>query len=224
VRWEHPARGLVPPGDFIPLAEASGLIVPIGRWVLTEACRRAEGWPGLRLSVNLSARQLADPELVRSLETILRETGFDPARLSLEITESLLVEDVETATSTLHALKALGVQLELDDFGTGHSSLSYLKRFPLDALKLDRAFVSGLGESPEEHAIASAVIAMARALGMAVIAEGVESTDQLECLRGLECPYVQGFYFARPMPAEELPDFLGARTLAAARFRPAAGG
>ena len=145
---------------------------------------------------------------------------MEPHRLSLEITESLLVEDVDTATTMLHALKALGVQLELDDFGTGYSSLSYLKRFPLDALKLDRTFVSGLGTDRTEVAIAAAIITMARALGMEVVAEGVENTDQLACLRELECPLGQGFYFARPMPAEEVPEFLGARTLANGRFRP----
>jgi diguanylate cyclase (GGDEF)-like protein/PAS domain S-box-containing protein len=204
VRWEHPERGLLQPGAFIPLAEDSGLIVPLGRWVLGEACRQAAAWTDVRVAVNLSTRQLADRSLVTDVADILARTRLDPSRLTLEITETLIMERLEASIELLHQLKALGVRLSLDDFGTGYSSLSYLERLPLDVLKLDRSFVSGLGAGADEPAIVAAVIEMGRALGMTVIAEGVETEEQVARLRGLGCAYAQGFHFARPQPAAAL--------------------
>ncbi|MDP9457762.1 MAG: GGDEF domain-containing phosphodiesterase, partial [Actinomycetota bacterium] len=182
VRWEHPERGMIPPLEFIPLAEDTGLIVPIGEWVLREACHQACRWreqhpsfadPPLTISVNLSVRQLRQKDLTQRIARILHETGLAPEGLSLEITESVLMEDAEGAIATFGSLKDLGVGLEIDDFGTGYSSLSYLKRFPADYLKVDKSFVDGLGEDAEDTAIVSATISMAHALGLKVIAEGV---------------------------------------------------
>jgi diguanylate cyclase (GGDEF)-like protein/PAS domain S-box-containing protein len=215
VRWEHPVRGLVGPDEFIPIAEDSGLILGLGRWVLAEACRQAAEWRAAwgdasapAVSVNLSARQLADRDLVEYVAATLSESGLAPERLGLEITETLLMHEVDAAIETLRALRALGVSLHLDDFGTGYSSLSYLKRFPLDGLKLDRSFIAGLGANTQESAIVAAVIEMARALGMTVIAEGVETEEQLASLRDLGCELAQGYYFARPMPARVAAEFL----------------
>ena len=208
VRWEHPERGLVPPAEFIPLAEETGAIVPLGRWVIAEACRQAGEWPGLKMSVNLSTRQLADPELVDNVAACLGE--LPAADLTLEITESVLMQEVESFVEALEALKALGVRLGLDDFGTGYSSLGYLRRFPLDVLKLDRSFVSELGVEAAADSIIAAVIDMARALGMQVIAEGVETEAQLAILRRLGCHLAQGYYFARPLPPAALAEFVEA--------------
>ena len=215
VRWEHPDRGLVSPAEFIPLAEESGLIVPLGRRVIEDACRQAARWQrshadraGLSVSVNLSTRQLADRELVPTVSRILRSTALPPGCLTLEITESLLMQDVESSIDILRALKALGVRLSLDDFGTGYSSLGHLKRFPLDILKLDRSFVSSLSDDSDAPAIIAAVIEMARALRMQVIAEGVETEAQLATLRSLGCDLAQGYHFARPLAAEAVTDLL----------------
>jgi EAL domain-containing protein (putative c-di-GMP-specific phosphodiesterase class I) len=187
--------------------------------VLGEACRQAAEWGAEwgagrapRVSVNLSARQLADRDLVEHVTATLRATGLPPDRLALEITESLLMHEVGAAIETLRELKALGVRLHLDDFGTGYSSLSYLKRFPLDALKLDRSFIAGLGADTQESAIVAAVVEMARALGLTVIAEGVETEEQLASLRALGCELAQGYYFAAPMPAPAAAAFLRARS------------
>jgi EAL domain-containing protein (putative c-di-GMP-specific phosphodiesterase class I) len=213
VRWEHPTRGLVMPEDFIALAEETGLIVDLGAWVLHEACRQWCDWNADRIvvprvSVNLSARQLGQPDLVDTVASALAETGTDPGSLSLEITESTVVEDLESALSALHALKAQGVSISLDDFGTGYASLSLLKRLPVDVLKVDRSFVSGLGRDPQDAAIVSAVIRLAGELGLTTIAEGVETAEQVEVLRAIGCLYAQGFYFARPQPAERLTPLL----------------
>ncbi len=206
VRWEHPERGMIPPLEFIPLAEDTGLIVPIGEWVLREACHQACRWreqhpsfadPPLTISVNLSVRQLRQKDLTQRIARILHETGLAPEGLSLEITESVLMEDAEGAIATFGSLKDLGVGLEIDDFGTGYSSLSYLKRFPADYLKVDKSFVDGLGEDAEDTAIVSATISMAHALGLKVIAEGVETAGQLARLRELGCDTGQGYYFSR---------------------------
>jgi EAL domain-containing protein (putative c-di-GMP-specific phosphodiesterase class I) len=211
LRWNHPERGLLDPGDFVPIAEDSGLIEPIGRWVQETACRQALGWHDLRpdqrpldISVNLSARQVAHRELADSVREILSGTRLDPVNLRLEITESVLVEESASATATLEALSEIGVRLVLDDFGTGYSSLAYLNRFPFDALKIDRSFVDGLGVEQERTAIVEAVIGMARALSLDAIAEGVENEAQLSELRRLGCDYAQGHLFSRPLAPEKV--------------------
>ncbi|HWT26154.1 MAG TPA: EAL domain-containing protein, partial [Solirubrobacteraceae bacterium] len=214
VRWEHPERGMVPPGDFIPLAEASGLIVPIGRWVLREACEQLARWTAaggrmaaLSMGVNLSARQLADADLVDDVARILAETGVDPARVCLEITETAVLDDVELAGERLTALKALGVKLAIDDFGTGYSSLSQLGRFPVDVLKIDRSFVRAMddgGGQARGRGVVAAVITLAGAMGLEPVAEGVEREAQAKVLRALGCPSAQGFLFSAARKAAEL--------------------
>ena len=224
VRWEHPERGLVPPKDFIPLAEETGLIVPIGQWVLAEACRQMRTWQDEQhegipqtVSVNLSARQLKEPTLVYDLRAILDNSGLDASHVKLEITESVALENTEATIATLLELKSLGVQLALDDFGTGYSSLVYLKRYPVDTLKLDRNFISGLGGNSEDTAIVQAVIAFAKTLNLSVTAEGVETAEQLAELQRLGCDRAQGYYFARPMPAESVGNMLALPVLLAAK-------
>ena len=214
VRWEHPERGLVPPGDFIPVAEDSGLIVPIGRWVLREACEQLARWTeaggrlaALEVGVNLSARQLAHPGLVDDVATILEETGAEPGRVCLEITETAVLDDVELAGERLAALKALGVRLAIDDFGTGYSSLSQLGRFPVDVLKIDRSFVQAMGEAaahPRGRGVVAAVITLAGAMGLVPVAEGVEREAQAEVLRALGCPCAQGFLFSAARTAADV--------------------
>jgi EAL domain-containing protein (putative c-di-GMP-specific phosphodiesterase class I) len=208
LRWEHPERGLVSPVEFIPLAEASGLIVPIGAWVLEQACAQLVEWqrtlPSMSIAVNLSVRQMMAPDIALLVEDVLRRTGAAGEHLCLELTESVLMDDVEYFGRTLSGLKVLGARLAIDDFGTGYSSLSYLKRFPIDAVKIDRSFVSGLGIDDSDSALVAAIVAMAEALGLDVTAEGVETQDQLCRLRRLKCERAQGFHFARPMPAAEM--------------------
>ncbi|MBW3556838.1 MAG: EAL domain-containing protein [Actinobacteria bacterium] len=211
VRWEDPERGLVPPSDFIPLAEETGLIIPIGRWVLREACRQLGRWraaglapDNLRMSVNLSARQFAGAGIVAAVAEAMEEAALGPGSLSLEITESVLMDEVLAMPETLAALKDLGVSLSIDDFGTGYSSLSYLRRFPVDALKVDRSFVRGLGIDVEDSAIVTAIVTLAHALGLSVVAEGVETPAQLEELRRLGCEAVQGYLLGRPEPAHRV--------------------
>ena len=208
VRWAHPELGLLEASQFVPLAEETGMIVPIGGWVLEEACRQAATWPGdgqaPAVSVNLSARQLSRPDLVDSVAAALEHSRLDPDRLWLEITESVLMEDADMAVAALERLRALGVHLCVDDFGTGYSSLAYLRRFPVDALKVDRSFVAGLGEDPEDSAIVEAVVSMAHSLRLSVVAEGVETDEQLARLRDLGCELAQGFYFAAPVPPAAL--------------------
>ena len=213
VRWRLPDRTTVAPGEFISLAEETGLIVPIGAWVLSEACLQLRRWKDdfprlpLTMSVNLSARQL-NAELLETLRDVLTATDLDPASLTLEITESVLMEDVEAALEALVGLKSIGVSLSVDDFGTGYSSLSYLKRFPIDILKIDRSFVSGLGADDHDTAIVAGVLAMARGLRLDVVAEGVETDEQLRALRVLGCPFAQGFHFAPPLAPDELAQLL----------------
>jgi diguanylate cyclase (GGDEF)-like protein/PAS domain S-box-containing protein len=216
VRWEHPVRGLLGPSAFIPLAEETGLIVPIGEWVLREACTEAARWAGLSaepltLSVNLSARQLAQHDLVATVRRAMAETGTDPSRLCLEITESAVMESGAATTAQLRALKSLGVRLAIDDFGTGFSSLAHLRRFPVDVLKIDGTFVHGLGREPQDASIAAAVISLAHALGLATVAEGVETEEQLAVLKQLGCDRGQGHLFARPQPAAEALGLVGAQ-------------
>jgi diguanylate cyclase (GGDEF)-like protein/PAS domain S-box-containing protein len=216
VRWQHPGRGLMAPDDFIPVAEESGLIEAVGRWVLEEACRQTVEWQRrkpdaapLGISVNLSARQVVQRDLPETVSTVLRHSGLDPASLTLEITETALVEESEGPTKTLEELRSMGVNIVIDDFGTGYSSLGYLMRFPLDSLKVDKSFVSGLGAHQESTAIVNAIVAMAKALSIDAVAEGVETQAQLTELRNLGCAYGQGFYFSRPLPAEEITKLLG---------------
>jgi diguanylate cyclase (GGDEF)-like protein/PAS domain S-box-containing protein len=211
VRWQHPQRGLLDPGEFVSIAEDSGLIEPIGRWVQDRACRQVLEWHELRpdarpldVAVNLSARQVAHRDLPMVVGEVLSRTGLDPSLLRLEITESVLVEESATATATLEKLSELGVRLVLDDFGTGYSSLAYLNRFPFDALKIDRSFVDGLGIEQERTAIVEAIIGMARALSLDVIAEGVENEVQLAELRRLGCDYAQGHLFHMAMPVADV--------------------
>jgi diguanylate cyclase (GGDEF)-like protein/PAS domain S-box-containing protein len=208
IRWQHPERGLVMPDDFIPMAEETGLILPIGLWVLEEACRTLRRWqhrPGgeaLKMAVNLSARQFSQPDLVRRIRAILTRTQINPGTLELEITESVILQNSTPVLDTLGRIKALGVQLHVDDFGTGYSSLSYLHRLPLDALKIDRSFVSGADAGSLQ--IVRTIVAMAQALGVAVVTEGIETAELLDELRTLRCEYGQGFFFSRPVAAEEI--------------------
>ena len=215
VRWNHPERGLLDPSEFVSIAEDSGLIEPIGRWVQETACRQALGWHDLRpdqrpldVAVNLSARQVAHRDLADSVREILARTGLDPVNLRLEVTESVLVEESASATATLEALSEIGVRLVLDDFGTGYSSLAYLNRFPFDALKIDRSFVEGLGVEQERTAIVEAVIGMAQALSLDAIAEGVENEAQLSELRRLGCDFAQGHLFSRPLAPAKVTSLL----------------
>jgi diguanylate cyclase (GGDEF)-like protein/PAS domain S-box-containing protein len=213
LRWEHPTRGLLVPDDFISVAEDSGLIVPIGRWVLTEAARQAAEWgqgsePPPVMCVNLSARQFAQPDIVEMVAGVIEETGVNAESLCLEITESVVMEQSNGTVTTLDELKELGVQLAIDDFGTGYSSLGYLKRFRLDFLKIDRSFVDGLGRDPEQTAIVDAIVRLAQALSLGVIAEGVERAEQLEVLKRLGCDLVQGYLFAYPEPPERAGELL----------------
>lgn len=209
VRWEHPDRGLVSSAEFIPVAEETGLIIPIGQWVLREACRQMHMWQeqfsnnfSLTISVNLSSKQFAQPNLVEQIEQILQETKLKPRDLSLEITESIVMENAETATSMLMRLGALGIQLHMDDFGTGYSSLNYLHRFPLNTLKIDRSFVKRIGNDAENLEIVQAIVTLGHSLGMKVTAEGVETAEQLAQLRVLKCEYVQGYFFSKPVNSE----------------------
>ncbi len=210
VRWEHPERGLLGPDDFIEVAEDTGLIVGVGQWVLEQACRQLAAWNAavanldVNIAVNMSARQLAEPDLPQRVAETIDACGIDPRRLVLEITESALMRDVTAAAMVLHALKQLGVVLAIDDFGTGFSSLNYLKRFPVDVLKIDRSFVNGLGADPEDSAIVAAIRALGGALGLDIVAEGVETELQAAKLLELDCMYAQGYLFSRPVAAEAL--------------------
>jgi diguanylate cyclase (GGDEF)-like protein/PAS domain S-box-containing protein len=209
LRWQHPTRGLVSPLDFIDVAEESGLIVPVGRWVLSEACRQVARWQRdtglpLRLSVNISARQLQAPRLAEHVARTLRSTGVRPNDLVLEITESMLVDDAERTIGKLHLLRELGVKLAIDDFGTGYSSLNYLRRLPVDVLKIDRSFVQGIGTESELTALTGAIVGIGRDLGLDTVAEGIEEQGQLDALRAMGCVLGQGYLYARPLPADEL--------------------
>ncbi|MBA2447694.1 MAG: PAS domain S-box protein [Chloroflexi bacterium] len=213
VRWQHPRRGLVPPGEFIPLAEETGIIVPIGEWVLRTACAQARAWrddglPAIRVAVNLSARQFKQGYLSATIARTLEETGLDPHGLELELTESIVMGDAEETIATLHELRGTGVQLSIDDFGTGYSSLSYLKRFPIQTLKIDTSFVRDLDAHPTDAAIVRTVITLAHDLRLEVIAEGVESEEELAVLRSLGCDEVQGYLASRPLSAEAMVELL----------------
>ncbi len=207
VRWQHPERGLVPPAEFITVAEETGLIVPLGEWVLRAACEQMNAWqdaglPPIRLSVNLSPRQWQHDSLVEMVAAVIGEVGVNPAYLQLEITESVMMQDVDRAISVMGRLKQLGVEIAVDDFGTGYSSLNYLKRFPIDVLKIDRSFVREMHSDANDAAIVQAIIALARTLKLAVVAEGVETIEQMESLKERQCYEMQGYLFGKPVPAE----------------------
>jgi EAL domain-containing protein (putative c-di-GMP-specific phosphodiesterase class I) len=204
LRWYHPDRGLISPAEFIPLAEETGLIVSIGRWVLSEACRQMQAWTDefpnrsdVVISVNLSARQCMHPDLLRDVAAVLAATGLAPARLKLEVTETIVLENSDAVAQVLHQLRELGVQLGLDDFGMGYSALSYLQRFPFQTIKIDRAFVTGMAEGGNVEII-RAIVSMAAGLAMDVTAEGIETAAQLARLQDLACGFGQGYYFHKP--------------------------
>ncbi|MDM9625415.1 EAL domain-containing protein [Rhizobium sp. S152] len=209
VRWQHPQKGLLPPGSFIPLAEETGLIVPIGEFVLMEACRQARRWQDLGLApcsvaVNVSARQFQEAGLVDHVAAALEQSGLDPQWLELEVTESLIMRDVEGAIARMHELKRLGVNLSIDDFGTGYSSLSTLKRFPISRLKIDRSFIADIPGDSGDMALTSAIISLGKILELEVVAEGVETEEQMQFLATAGCEYLQGFLFSKPLPSSEI--------------------
>ncbi len=215
IRWRHPGRGVVSPVEFVPAAEQIGLIVPIGRWVLQEACRQASEWHatgGLlrapRMSVNISARQLHESMLVETVSAALRASGLAPGDLTLEITESVLIDGADASVAVLSELKALGITLAVDDFGTGFSSLSYLKRFPAEVLKIDKSFVDDVATDPAAAALTEGIIRLAIALELDVVAEGIEHPEQAQRLTSMGCRYGQGYWFGRPMVATEIEELI----------------
>ena len=216
VRWQHPTRGLMPPGDFIPLAEETGLIIPLGQWVLEQACVQVAQWNAQRssnaqltLSVNLSPRQFQTPSLAEDVARALQNARLPANRLKLEITEGVIMRDVEATIQTLWGLKDLGIQIAIDDFGTGYSSLSYLKRLPIDVLKIDRSFVSGIGHSQEDASIVHAIMGLAKSLNLQVTGEGIETTEQAALLGKWGCDRGQGYLFSRPLDSQRAGALLG---------------
>jgi EAL domain-containing protein (putative c-di-GMP-specific phosphodiesterase class I) len=216
IRWRHPTRGIVSPIDFIPIAEQSGLILPIGRWVLEQACRQAAAWHAqghtLGLSVNVSARQLDYDELVDDVRRALDSSGFDAAALTLEVTETTLMRDADATAKRLVSLKQLGVRIAIDDFGTGYSSLAYLRQFPVDALKIDRSFISGIASSDESMALIHTLVQLGKTLNIETLAEGIEEHAQLRALQREHCDQGQGFLFARPLAPAAVVEFLNPAT------------
>jgi EAL domain-containing protein (putative c-di-GMP-specific phosphodiesterase class I) len=215
MRWQHPTRGMIGPEQFIFVAEETGLIRELGWWSLREACKQMSKWRArsadclnLTISVNLSAKQLLQPHLVEEMGKLLRETNLPPEALKLEITESAVMADPTAAAETLQQIKALGIRLAIDDFGTGYSSLSYLHRFPLDTLKIDRSFISGGQEGDGGMEIARTIMPMAKNLRLDVVAEGVETIEQVSLLKRLQCKYAQGYYFSKPVAPEQVPQLL----------------
>ena len=213
LRWQHPEIGLIAPSDFIPLAEETGLMIPIGEWVLKTACSRLKAWiddglPKVRIAVNLSSSQFNQNNLPEVVERVLKETGLEPQLLELELTERIVMDDAERSVETISKLKSLNVQLSIDDFGTGYSSLSYLKRFPIDRIKIDKSFVNNIISDSEDAAISQAIISMSHGMSLKTVAEGVETVEQLEFLRSRECDEVQGFYFSHPLPESDIEQLL----------------
>jgi EAL domain-containing protein (putative c-di-GMP-specific phosphodiesterase class I) len=213
LRWQHPMQGLIAPDDFVPLAEETGLIVPIGEWVLQEACTQIKalqqaGMDPVRISVNISSRQIKQPGFIAMIDRVLEKTGFDPRGLILEITESSLMNNVEKTIKTLEEIKARGIHLSIDDFGTGYSSLRDLKRFPISQLKIDQSFVHDITANANDEAIAASIIALSRSMHMTVIAEGVETEEQLQLLQQMGCTQGQGYLISRPLPYEQLKNFM----------------
>jgi EAL domain-containing protein (putative c-di-GMP-specific phosphodiesterase class I) len=206
IRWNHPVKGLVNPDEFIYIAEETGLIVPIGKWVLQTACRQLKQWseefPDITMAVNLSARQFKDRDIVKLVYDVIEETGINPNRLELEITETIALDDIEYTISTIKELKKIGVSFSLDDFGTGYSSMNYLKRLPVSNLKIDRSFLSTVMEDQCDQKIIQAIISLARNLDLHVVAEGVESFDQEEFLKEANCNKAQGFLYSKPVPKD----------------------
>ncbi|MGC1092230.1 MAG: GGDEF domain-containing phosphodiesterase, partial [Pseudolabrys sp.] len=208
LRWNHPTRGMVSPADFIPIAEETGLIVPLGEWVLKAACNEAVNWPEhIKVAVNLSPAQLNSRNLVSMVTSVLNETGMPPHKLQLEITETVLLQNTFTTLATLHELRKMGVQIELDDFGTGYSSLSYLRSFPFDKIKIDRSFIQDLSNGAEPRAIVNAVAGLAKCLNMTSTAEGVETQQQMDVLQAIGCTEMQGYLFSHARPANEIRQF-----------------
>jgi EAL domain-containing protein (putative c-di-GMP-specific phosphodiesterase class I) len=223
LRWNHPQRGLVPPLEFISILEDTGLIIPVGDWVIAEVCRQLRAWEAAGLlappvAINLSARQLQQADLAAGIERIVLAAGVDPTLLEFELTESMLMTNPEAAVAILSRIKALGMRLSVDDFGTGYSSLAYLKRFPLDALKIDRTFVRDLPDDPDDAAITKAVIRLAHSLNLKVVAEGVENIAQLRELEKYDCDEIQGYYVGRPQPAADCAALLGTDRAGERRF------
>ncbi len=215
VRWQKPGHGWVYPCDFIPVAEDSGLIVPLTQWVLAEACRQTRAWqvaglPPIRMSVNISPIDIRQRDFVEGVEQVLKQTGLDADWLELEITEGVLMQNVEATMTALNRLQALGTRLSIDDFGTGYSSLSYLRRFPIDVLKIDQSFIRGLSNDSNDAALVSAIISLGKSLGLNVIAEGIETAEQLAFLKAHHCEEGQGYYFSKALPADAFAHLLAA--------------
>ena len=213
VRWQQPNGSIIPPDQFIPLAEETGLIVELGIWIMEQACLQTKKWKeeglgSLRVSVNLSARQFQDENLVQTVKDLLLETDLDAGMLELEITETTVMQDIEQTIEKLWELRSLGVLLSIDDFGTGYSSMNYLKRLPCDILKIDRSFVMDITTDPSDRAVVEAIVSLSRHMKMKVVAEGVESKEQLAFLKKEQCHEVQGYYISRPLPAAEFSDFI----------------
>jgi len=221
VRWMHPARGLIPPADFIPIAEETGLIVGIGAWIINEACRQHQAWQrqglgAVPISINLSALQLREPGLCATLAEALRQHTVDPEQIELELTESILMDNVADTIAVLRDIKALGCAISIDDFGSGYSSLNYLYRFPIDRLKIDRTFIQSMHSAPKNLAVINAIIGLGHTLGLKVVAEGVEHAADAAQLRAAGCDELQGFHYSRPLPAQQAQQWIGAHGSASA--------
>jgi EAL domain-containing protein (putative c-di-GMP-specific phosphodiesterase class I) len=217
VRWDHPSHGQIAPDQFIPLAEERGLIVPLGEWVLRRALSDARAWPGMTISINVSAVQFKQRDFVATVARIIEETGFDPSLLEIELTESVVVQDADGAEDAIMELRAMGVRLALDDFGTGYSSLIYLRRFAFDKIKIDKSFLESMEATGESAILVHSVVHLGRALGLTVIAEGVETEEQRRFLQAVGCHQLQGFLFSKPVPAADV-----ARLLEIGHLRPKA--
>jgi EAL domain-containing protein (putative c-di-GMP-specific phosphodiesterase class I) len=216
LRWQHPKYGLLQPGQFLPIAEETGFIVSLGEWVLREACRQMVEWrerypnaAGLTISVNISGDQVTRPNFASQVELILRETGLEPTALRLEITETVLLEGAEGTLNTIRHLRSMGIRLEIDDFGTGYSALSYIQRFPVDTIKIDRSFVESIGAPDTNIEFIRSILRFAAGLNLNTIAEGIETEEQMRVLKDLMCPYGQGYFISRPLKAEDCPGVFG---------------
>lgn len=212
IRWQHPKKGLLLPMDFIPLAEETGLIIPIGEWVLRTACLQNKAWQDsgfspIRVAVNLANQQLKQPDLVAMIRNVLQETGLDPQYLEIELTENVLINNIEVI-NRIHELKEMGMQIALDDFGTGYTNINYLKQIPLNSLKLDKSIIDNIDSNRSDEVIMQAIIAMASSLNFEVLAEGVETQKQLDCLKTVNCENIQGFYFSKPLLSQDIEELL----------------